>query len=162
MKRRTLPEDYFLKRVTWQIIGTLTLKEAWPVNKRRAKFIVLMRRLSKESGVHWSKLLWVYKVEKTLDGQFAHIHFLVGTKPSKAPIASFCRFIHDEWMRVGGGITRVEPYISELRGREYVLKIFGEQSGVDRNASNISEDTNEPMLSKSVIAYPFAQLECSW
>ncbi len=151
MPYKTLPEDYFLRRLEWQIFGTLTLREKWSADKRKAKFIVLMRRLSKASGVHWNTLFWVLKVEQTALGEYSHIHFLVGTRPPMAPIASFCRFVHDQWARVGGGISRVVPFIPGLRGREYVLKVFGENLGDD--ISNVAKDSNEPTLSKSIIAY---------
>jgi hypothetical protein len=131
----------------------LSLPELWPSQKTIGTFIVLMRKLSKRSGIHWNGLLWVLKQEYGYHAQIPHLHFLAAALSPKALIASHCRFLHDNWMKVGGGIPRIELYIPALRGRSYVLKKTKEKSGGDRGISDSLADNGGLMLSKSVIAY---------
>ena len=116
-------------------------------------FWAILRKLLKREGIYWTRLFWVLKQEWGEDADFPHFHFLVAGLPPEAVHKQNCRQIREDWLRVGGGYSRVQPYDSTLSGRDYVLKNTGEKSGIARSFLGDLEDTGGLMLSESAKAF---------
>lgn len=173
-----IPEVHIMSRIDWQVFGTLTFKsESLTCGRRQKMWFAELRALSRWQHVHFSKLLWVLRIEQGEVTGRTHFHCLIGGLPEAAVMGGITfrradgsldcgnRLTHaleGKWARLGlnpadkqNRISRFSLYDARLNGASYIIKCLGaEDSG--RLSKDIYEtakfmwDDRQLILSDSV------------
>jgi hypothetical protein len=110
-------------QVPWQFFGTVTFKQArLPERIRISMFFTLLRKLAKRNAIFFPRLIWALRQEGDGRTKHRHFHFLLAGLPQHAIANPTCRFIVDQWQRLGGGMARIALYDYTLNGVKYILK----------------------------------------
>jgi len=174
-----VPEINVMAVIEWQFFGTLTFKSERLSPERRLKmWFALNRTLASWYHIHFTKLLWVLRIEQGEATGRTHFHCLIGGLPSAAAAGGItiqrqggdfdvtnrtCHALEAKWGRMGlhesdkqNRISRFSLYDSRLNGASYITKCLGVESG--RFCKDVYESAkfglgdNQLILSDSISA----------
>jgi len=155
------PEVYLLSQIPWQFFVTLTFDDRKTgriqelAEKRRlAMVFAWLREGASWFGLHFNRVLWVWRLEAGEVGGRLHYHALIGGYPTNAVQRTTCFSLKNAWERLGGGYARVRVYSRTLDGVDYVLagcEAELRNLGADQYESRKFSGTSVVMCSKSLL-----------
>lgn len=168
MSRKYNPELSSVRLIEWQFFCTYTFKGASQTSPQKARMLFAsLRQCAGNFGLHFKKLLWVVRSERGEITGRHHYHSLISGLPSYAVKTATCFSIMKQWEAIGGGMSRVYPFVSTLPGAEYVLKGCEEafNAGSTRVGASEYELTKfggscDVTLSESVVAMLRQRMRC--
>jgi hypothetical protein len=151
---RAFPEVWRLRRVHWQVFGTLTFcidPPCW-VSRRKLLFSWLRDVAEAPTQIHFKRLLWVARYELGRTSRRGHYHLCIAGKGQDAMTMASCIGFEASWYDHTGGRSEVRPYDHGRDGIGYVLKLPVQLGiGASNSALKIYDDDDQlPTLSKSL------------
>ena len=153
------PETFFLNSIYWQLFGSLTFPRAGISERfRLGMWFSFVREIARFNKIHFSKVLWVLRLERgDLLGRL-HFHFLISGLPQRN-ISIGDRFaMRALWKECGGGISVIDLYDSRLHGLPYIAGLLncsasdiGSTGAMAYESAKFGVANPVLMLSKSVL-----------
>lgn len=118
------PQLYTLSQVPWQLFATLTFRSDRLSDRSRWSLVFAwLRKAALWQRVHFSKLLWIVRMERGEKGGRLHFHVLLGGLPAERLTERYRLVLCGAWKgQRGCGMAHVVTYRFDLSGVDYVLK----------------------------------------